>query len=476
MSKLLAKHMRKGRGKRLLKEVEKEVKDAQLVEEDLVRAACQLEISMIQKCKMTPEGVNTALTHDMKAIKRKDSLFVSFLVVEDQKLLREKVQHLSGDAGIERMELALSETPTKLFQAKESGNPMESPLTSFISPNTHGSPRSSTAQKDDRSGLLTQTPDRVVRSLFKENGTSPSKNYVSPASSSNSHSDAQLGSSVEKPIVTENELIVNEFLHGQCGFVDTSSAIIEDKNSIKAKAREMMEKALWDRIMESMQQDEPDFDLVIELVREVRDEICELAPRSWREEITDAIDLEILSQPMMEIEAANQSLLKELAEICEARGNSDNSPALAMVKGLRFVLEQIQVMSSKNARERVDVLVRLGLLKLVSKVSGLTPDALLESFTLNFSRLRDVQAEIQKIIVISTRQILSSEQVISSSADMERIASNCAERLFKFLDSVEEAGIEGIVETSSGISRDDDDKVTDDKILQTRKAIPWRGC
>ncbi|KAE8735940.1 hypothetical protein F3Y22_tig00000287pilonHSYRG00001 [Hibiscus syriacus] len=299
---------------------------------------------------------------------------------------------------------------------------MESPLTSFISPNTHGSPRSSTAQKDDRSGLLTQTPDRVVRSLFKEN-------------------------------VTENELIVNEFLHGQCGFVDTSSAIIEDKNSIKAKAREMMEKALWDRIMESMQQDEPDFDLVIELVRKS-------SPL----------------QPMMEIEAANQSLLKELAEICEARGNSDNSPALAMVKGLRFVLEQIQVMSSKNARERVDVLVRLGLLKLVSKVSGLTPDALLESFTLNFSRLRDVQAEIQKIIVISTRQILSSEQVISSSADMERIASNCAERLFKFLDSVEEAGIEGIVETSSGISRDDDDKVTDDKILQTRKAIPWRGC
>ncbi|KAK8529904.1 hypothetical protein V6N12_060668 [Hibiscus sabdariffa] len=590
------------------------VKDAQLLEEDLVRAACQLELSMIQKCKMTPEGDNTALTHDMKAIQKQ--------VVEDQKLLREKVQHLSGDAGIERMECALSETRTKFFQAKESGSPMGSPLTSFISPNTHGSPRSSTARKDDRSGLA-QTPNRVVRSLFNEDGPSPSKNYGSSVSSSSSHSDVQLGSSVEKPVVTENELIVNEFLHGQWGFVDNFSAIGEDKNSIKAKMREIMEKAFWDRIMESMQQDEPDFDRVIGLVREVRDEICELAPRSWREEITDAIDLEILSQVLKsgtldiaylgrilefalitlqklsapanddEIKAANQSLLKELSEICEVRENSDNSPACAMIKGLRFVLEQIQVLkleiskarirlmepllkgpaaldylakgftnrygppsnansslpltmrwlssisnckdqewgehqnslstlkangsssqelltsirlktggnySSGNASqmtsvnpsasnftghgqpeckgERVDVLVRLGLLKLVSGVSGLTPDALPESFSLNFPRLRSVQAEIQKIIVISTsilifRQILSSEQIVASSADMESITSNCAERLSDFLDRVEDAGIEGIVETIIDMSRDND-KVTDDNVLQTRKAMMAR--
>lgn len=64
----------------------------------------------------------------------------------------------------------------------------------------------------------------------------------------------------------------------------------------QAKIRETMEKAFWDGITESMRQDEPNYDRVIELVREVRDEICEMAPQSWREEITDAIDLEILSQ------------------------------------------------------------------------------------------------------------------------------------------------------------------------------------
>ncbi|XP_012480300.1 uncharacterized protein LOC105795287 isoform X1 [Gossypium raimondii] len=585
------------------------VKDAQLLEEDLVRAACQLELSMIQKCKLTPEGDNTALTHDMKAIQRQ--------VVEDQKLLREKVQHLSGDAGIERMECALSETRTKFFQAKERGSPIGSPLTSFLSPNIHGSPSSPNARTHNRS-TPTQKPNRVVRSLFKEDGTTPSKSHGSSVASS-SHSDAQLGSSIEKHMVTENALIVNEFLHGQRVFVDNFNAIDEDKNSINAKMREIMEKAFWDGIMESMRQDEPDFDRVIELVREVRDEICELAPQSWREEITDAIDLEILAQVLKsgnldihylgrilefalitlqklsapanddEMKAANQRLLKELAEICEARENSENSPALAMIKGLRFVLEQIQVLkteiskarirlmepllkgpaaldylmkaftncygspseacsslpmtmrwlssvsnckdeewgehqnsvsnlkandsssqelltsitlktggsyNSKNSTQipfvnpnssnvtgreqpeckgdKVDVLVRLGLLKLVSGVSGLTPDALPETFMLNFSRLRGVQAEIQKIIVISTsilifRQILSSEQ----ASDMERTISNCTEQLSEFLNCVEDADIEGIVDTIIGTSRHGD-KVTDDKNLQLRKSMMAR--
>lgn len=65
---------------------------------------------------------------------------------------------------------------------------------------------------------------------------------------------------------------------------------------MQAKIKETMEKAYWDGIMESMKQDEPNYDRVIELVRQVRDEICEMAPQSWREEITDAIDMEVLSQ------------------------------------------------------------------------------------------------------------------------------------------------------------------------------------
>lgn len=44
------------------------VKDARLLEEDLVRAACQLELSMMQKFKLTREGEKPDLNHDMRAI------------------------------------------------------------------------------------------------------------------------------------------------------------------------------------------------------------------------------------------------------------------------------------------------------------------------------------------------------------------------------------------------------------------------
>lgn len=53
--------------------------------------------------------------------------------------------------------------------------------------------------------------------------------------------------------------------------------------------------------------------------------------------------------------------------------------------------------------ERVDVLLRIGLLKLVIAIAGLTPDCLPETLQLNLSRLRGVQGQLQKIIVLSTR-------------------------------------------------------------------------
>lgn len=57
-----------------------------------------------------------------------------------------------------------------------------------------------------------------------------------------------------------------------------------------------MEKAFWDGIMESVNQEEPNYDLVIQLLEEVRDEICTMAPQSWKQEIVEAIDVDILPQ------------------------------------------------------------------------------------------------------------------------------------------------------------------------------------
>lgn len=53
--------------------------------------------------------------------------------------------------------------------------------------------------------------------------------------------------------------------------------------------------------------------------------------------------------------------------------------------------------------EKVDLLLRLGLLQLVCEIEGLTVETLPETLRLNFSRLRAVQAFLQKVIVICTR-------------------------------------------------------------------------
>ncbi|KAI8532130.1 hypothetical protein RHMOL_Rhmol11G0189500 [Rhododendron molle] len=596
------------------------VKDAESLEEDLVRAACQMELSMMQTCKMTQDGDNGALTHDMKAVQKQ--------VTDDQKLLREKVHHLSGTAGIERMEFALSDTRMKYFQAVENGDSVGSPMhiTSPIPPSFVASPSVSNADKRGKAVEGNQRPSSVVRTLFKDDSSSPSKE-VSPSASS-SRLDSQLHHSAEK-FSMENELIVNEVLHEQHHtFADNLNVTSEDQSQMKAKIKETMEKAFWDGITNSMEQDEPKYDRVVELMREVRDEICEMVPQSWKADILEAIDLDILSQVLNsgqldmdflgkilefalvtlqklsapasedELKIAHQKKLKELAEICHGGNGSNHLHVVALIKGLRFVLEQIQALkqeiskariklmepllkgpagleylnnafanrygppsdastalpltkmwlssvwaskdqewlehtnalsvlmmsneslsqrllpsttlrtgvgkisgsqmiavpsASKNAThgtgpdnrhpdckgEKVDLVVRLSLLKLVSGVCGLTQEALPETLKLNFTRLRGIQAQLQKIIVISTsvlvlRQTLLTEQMVRNATDMETILSNCIKQLSKLLDSSEDVGINEIIETLCKFVESDNSADGDDVKIQPRKNIMAR--
>lgn len=57
-----------------------------------------------------------------------------------------------------------------------------------------------------------------------------------------------------------------------------------------------MEKAFWDGILESVEQDEPDYSWVLKLMKEIRDELCEMSPSSWRQEIVHTIDIVTLSE------------------------------------------------------------------------------------------------------------------------------------------------------------------------------------
>ncbi|KAF8772404.1 hypothetical protein HU200_005808 [Digitaria exilis] len=533
------------------------VKDARLLEEDLVRAACKLELSMMQTCKLTANGQSpNNLTHDMKAIQKQ--------VTDDQKLLREKVQHLSGDAGIERMDSALSDTRSKFFEAKENGGSLAAPVANVSTPlsvNTSGKAPLSEVNDNSRTNALGS--NSVVRSLF------------GGASSSSA-------SPVKQP--TENEQMVNEMLH-EDAFAGRSVSANTPEEEFQKKVRETMEKAFWDMVTDSIKGDKPDYSQLINLVKEVRDSLHELAPKEWKEEILENIDLEILSQVLGsgsqdvqylgqilqysldmvrklsaaakedEMKKSHDKLLGELAASSEANGNGINSFVIAVIKGLRFILEEIKELQAEVSKARIqlmqpiikgsagveylqkaftdrygppdnasaslpltlqwistaknivekewsehldclsimpsagqapalvpvlraghgtpvgqpsssapgassqpecnggklDKLIRIGLLQLISSMQGLQIQSTPESFQINLLRLRAVQSQFQQVIAIATsmlvlRQVLMSENSKATPLQLENAISELFIALVKILDSSPDAGTEEIVE------------------------------
>ncbi|KAJ6805750.1 uncharacterized protein M6B38_177680 [Iris pallida] len=529
------------------------VKDAGSLEDHLVKAACQLELSMMQIHELTSGGQTCDLTHNMRDVQKQ--------VTDDQKLLRAKVQHLGGSAGLVQMESALSETRSKFFEAKDNGTPLVSPVAQVSSPSTSSS---------------------MVRSLFG-NLSSPVKFGKKTQSVG---FELNCTSSRHQP--TENEILVNEIVHD-----GWSTSTDKEENGIKAKVKETMERAFWDGIMEALKEDSTDCSRIVGLVKEVRDELKEMAPQNWKKEILDRIDLDILSQLLesgtkdtkylgrileyalvmvqklsapakeTEMKKSHKELLSELTSIAQSDDKHINYFFIAVIKGLRFVLEEIQTLKKEisiariqmmepiikgsagmeylqkafsdrygapsgvadslpltaqwlssmgnsfeeewnehiNSRaspssshglptgmalqsggnipiaqyhsvapdnsgdhiqpecsgDKLDILLRLGLLKLASGVEGLTKETVPETLELNVLRLRMVQSQLQQIIVVSTsmlvlRQILVSENLAVSSSEVERTLSNCFERLFQLLDSAPDLGIEDIINTIEGSS------------------------
>ncbi|CAA6660154.1 unnamed protein product [Spirodela intermedia] len=491
---------------------------------------------MIRQSKYTPVEKNLALDPDVATIQSQ--------VAKDQQLLRQKVQELCAPL------------PTTMKQ-------------SHIE---HG----------DKS-------NSVVSSLFVAEG-SPPKNNPSVSSENSS-----ILLSEDKQFV-EDEILINEIIH-QCGhsFVDNFrfDTTGNKEGNFKAKVKETMEKAFWDIVMESLTRETPDHSYVIELVKEIRDELCGMVPKSWKEKILDNLDLDILSQVLktgtddvshlgrileyalgillklsapaneVEIKRTHERLLAELAEIVAQKNDKTNSSFVtAVVKGLRFVLEQIEVLQKEISRARiqmiepfirgpagvmylqreftnrhgapsdaattltrtaqwisstreslsewkehsdmsmataqtlvpatalrsggnissacssdgssmtpysssrnefftggalpeckgetVDLLVRLGLLKLVRRMEGLTLDEIPETMELNFRRLRNAQIKFQRIIVICTSLLVLRQTLLGENpaAEVEEAVSRSAKELCRLLENDDaDVGVKEIIET-----------------------------
>lgn len=579
--------------------------DPQPLEDDMVRAACFLEFSMLQMCKMTSEGEGD----DMKAIQRK---------VSD---IKEAVKHLSGDAGIERLENALSDARMKFLYPKESGNDItpSTKLTSSSLP-TSSSTFVSSDKESDKPVDSHKKQNFVVRSIFK---------------------DEIKQKEVNDPMSTiEKARIVNEYVHGEHLLISSSDRRLH--NGIVEKIKETMEKANWEGIIDSVRGDEPDYTRVVGLMKEVKDGIYSMAPFSWRRKITKTIDLghltELLNSAKLDIDylgkileyalrtlrklfgrppydkelkkkqrrfyedqverargtsfeehalfklqklsartayeeeliAKHQKFMKYLADMA-ACGCSDKSQVIALIEGLRYVLEQIQELQQQLSKarirslepflngpvaldflgkafsdshghpcaarislrvcakwlsstleakeeewnehknllsgldssstslpsiklrtggaklrgrnqvdpsssfsnptsyieavdphlecrgEEIDLLVRLGLLKLVRKKAGLTKVELPETMNFNLFRLERVQSDIQKIIVVATSLLILRQTLLSQNmaTQMDTVISNCFKHLSPCLNTVQDPAIDEIIETlASAIDKD----------------------
>lgn len=137
--------------------------------------------------------------------------------------MRDKVHHLSGNAGIERMESALSDTRLKYFQSRENGSPLGSPISHISAPLPASIP-ATRSPVDERSNLVkvTHKSSNVARKLFQGESNLGDLGPSGPMTSS------------DKRMELENELIVNESLHGGLIVLDnnTNSGLVP-QNDIK---------------------------------------------------------------------------------------------------------------------------------------------------------------------------------------------------------------------------------------------------
>ncbi|CAN6244697.1 unnamed protein product [Urochloa humidicola] len=349
-------------------------KHAESLEEDLIRAACKLELSMIRTCKITTEGQSDNLGGDLKAIQKQ--------VAEDQKLLREGIQHLGGEAGIERMKSALSETRSKFFQSKEDRSSVATIVANIASPSVACSSGQSTDSAiRENSNMDAEKTSRVVKSLFGSSSSS------SDSSKGGELMSSTLSSAVPEKMPTENEQIVNEILHDIHGsFADISDGTGTVEGDFKAKVKKTMEKAFWDVVADSMRGDIPDYSYLVNLVKEVREALQELAPTGWKEEISENINLEILTQLLEsgsqdrqylgqilqysleklrklsspakedEMKKSHDKLLGELIEDPESNYGDPDSFVVSVIKGLRFTMEELKALKTEVSRARIQLL------------------------------------------------------------------------------------------------------------------------
>ncbi|KAJ8759262.1 hypothetical protein K2173_006782 [Erythroxylum novogranatense] len=316
--------------------------DAKLLERDLVKTACQLELSTTRK----------------------------------QTLLRESVKCPTGVAEVGCMH-SLSDMHTKASEKNHTHTKASNRLNSenFQKSSTHLSERSSVSLSCN-SYSLTESCQRSGNKgapYFDIDGSFLVKgvDYL-PSRNATGVTDRGLSLNL---MFSENELLVNEIIHKyQSAFANGLDVTHEDHNNLK------------DGVLESMKNDEPDFSWVLKLMKEVKDKLYEMSPQPWRKEISETIDVDILEQMLKsgEVDMAyvrsnlefalitlrklsapandeamtvlHNKILRELGEVPLPRDESKVPYVLSIIKGPRFTLQEIQILKRELSQAQIKLL------------------------------------------------------------------------------------------------------------------------
>lgn len=138
-------------------------------------------------------------------------------VLQDQKLLQDRITHLTGKAGVKRLEEALSEARTKHAEAVAEGAPIYSPFVTLTGTGT-GSVISSDSENGPANppteGATQEIDDKEKPQVLKPQFTFPPPIRRVPVSlMSQDVPETQEFSPAHQGTELTNEHIVNEMLH-----------------------------------------------------------------------------------------------------------------------------------------------------------------------------------------------------------------------------------------------------------------------
>ncbi|GMH40735.1 hypothetical protein BSKO_08639 [Bryopsis sp. KO-2023] len=237
--------------------------DAAGLESELIRMAAELEASMLRKCKGDINSPRVQRNSDLQAVIQQ--------VAHDHKLLRERIQRLTGDPGVQKMDAALAEVREKVRNEVFLSSTEDSESDSS---NRSQSPRRRRGGKPPRNPNVRPSPGELQsygnEALVWELLYDPSWRF--PMDDAEEDWDVATGS--------QDEAVASLQLDA------SGMSVAKVGNELKKQVRRITEKAFWDSIeWQLASQAEGAGDQLLNMLAEIGRDLAEVLPKTAAEEV-----------------------------------------------------------------------------------------------------------------------------------------------------------------------------------------------